>query len=233
MVWIHFDHPLESPDGVAIHQIQMRQANVVLGFYIIGFFRQGTAKIINRTHPLTFLTGIDQAHAEVGFGHFSLVFFRISKGFSGSAKLVLDEIHMPQPTMGWGIFFVCLQRLLKQNLRAVYFPSFECLITQQIERVRGRRIRQNWCNCPEYPKNQGECNASDMPAKFRRTHDKSPVYLLCQWSRGSFFAVKRASPFVGHPHLPIIHLQSGHITCAHIAVRSSHYSELCIAHARY
>ena len=142
----------------------MRQANVVLGFYIIGFFSQGAAKIINGTHPLAFFTGIGQAHAKVGFGHFSLVFFRVSKGFSGSVRLFLDEIHMPQSTVGWGMFFIFFQRLLKQNFRAVYFPCFECLITQQIERVRSSRIRPNWR--PEYPKIQGECNAPDMPAYF-------------------------------------------------------------------
>ena len=73
----------------------MRQANVILGFYIVGLFGQGTAKVINCTHPLAFFTGIDEAHAKVGFGHFSLVFFGISKGFSGFAKLILGQIHMP------------------------------------------------------------------------------------------------------------------------------------------
>ena len=107
MVWIHFGHLLKSSDGIAIHQVQMRQANVVLGFYIVGLFSQGTAKIINCTHPLAFFTGIDEAHTKVGFGHFSLVFFCISKGFSGFAKLILGQIHMSQSTVGWGVFFVC------------------------------------------------------------------------------------------------------------------------------
>ena len=108
MVRVHLDHLFESSDGIAIHEIQMRQADVVLGFYIVGLFGQGATEIINGTHPLTFLTGIDEAHAKVGFGHFSLVFFGISKGLSGFANLILSQIHMPQSTVGWGMFFVCL-----------------------------------------------------------------------------------------------------------------------------
>ena len=57
--------------------------------------------------------------------------------------------------------------------------------------------------------------------------------LFCQRSRRCFFAVERASPLVGYCHLSVFYLQTGYIICAHIAVRSSHYSELCIGHARY